>query len=104
MKINLEDVILNLDDEPIKDNGLALTTGRVAVQALASGHPQDGPQVKASKFELALKLHGQKSADLTVEEIKLMKDAVGTGFFTPVVYGRFCALVEQNDSVKKKGK
>src|SRR5262245_60261142 len=108
---DLTTVILNQLGKPYEsalDPKNSLTLGEVCANALAMPLPNDadGPK-KYRKGELSVRLseHMLNGADkpftMTVEEASLIKDAVGQGFTSVVVY-RVHGLLEQPRIEAKK--
>lgn len=93
MNIKLTELITDLDGSPAGDG---LTLGAAIEQALlipAKGDDQLTGAAKVKLFMLASRLHGKESADLTAEDVVLVKERVGR-LFTPIVVGRVWAAID----------
>lgn len=90
--------IRGLDGKPIpasETDKTPVTLGSIAEVALISpgGLETLTPDEKSRRFFLALKIHEGKGDRLTVEELALVKKAIGA-VYGPLVYGRAVELID----------
>ena len=98
MKIDLTQPIFDLEGSPIPkpDGSLPATLGFLAVTALQVQFDDEhkmSAEDKLSRFKIALRLSGQSSADLSVEEVAMIKSVIGKAFGI-VIVGRAFALLD----------
>ena len=101
MKLDLDAVIKDIDEKPIKkdkDEKTELTLKDVCINSLLAmletDKGSDGTK-KVSLFSLAMKLQGG-DGDVTVEEMATIKERIGKMYMT-VIVGRAYALIEGTD-------
>ena len=101
MKLELDAVIKNIDETPIKvdtDKEKILTLKDVCINSLLAMFDEekhDDGTKKVSRFTLAMKLQGG-DGDVTVEEMATIKERIGKMYMT-VIVGRAYALIEGSD-------
>ena len=80
-----------------------ITLGSLCVNAMLSNDPKEViiGTVKANRWNLAMKIHGQVDVELTAEEVTLIKDLIGKTHSTLVV-GRVYDFLEAPTSAKKE--
>jgi len=97
MLLNTTKVLVNIAGEPLKEsvNGVAVdvTLRMVVVNALLSPMEKDTGMQKMEKEELARKVYQNDSVDLTIEQVKLIKDRIGE-MYAPIVVGQVWRLLE----------
>jgi len=90
-------VLVTLAGEPLKEsvNGEAkdVTLRMVVVNALLSPVEKDTGMKKMEKEELARMVYQNDSVDLTIEQVKLIKDRIGE-MYAPIVVGQVWRLLE----------
>lgn len=109
--IDFTQPVLDLDGKPMlrpevndpkKTTPITLTD--IAVQALLSVTESDKNMTGAQKFdlaELAHKIYKNKTAALTIDERKLLKDRIGL-VETPLVVGAVWPMLDENADKKEK--
>jgi hypothetical protein len=102
MKIQLSTVLNTLEGEPFRiDENELMTLGKLVIRSLLmpfEGDRADG-QAKAKRFEMAIELHGQQEADLSNDDIKMLKDLLGHMWAT-VVVGQAHRLLDGKEQAK----
>ena len=97
MLLSTTKVLVNIAGEPLKDsvNGVAVdvTVKTVIVNALLNPMEKDTGMQKLEKEELARKVYQNDSVDLTIEQVKLIKDRIGE-MYAPIVVGQVWRLLE----------
>jgi len=92
--LNLNQVLVDLDQQPFADGATYKTVILSSLLATLPGDEKAGAKEKVSLFQLSMKVHDQADdCDLTSEEITLIKDRVGRAF-APLVVGRVFALID----------
>ena len=90
-------VLVTLAGEPLKESvdGEAkdVTVKTVIVNALLNPMEKDTGMQKMEKEELARKVYQNDSVDLTIEQVKLIKDRIGE-MYAPIVVGQVWRLLE----------
>ena len=97
MQINAKQIMTNLDNEPIEEQGEAMTLGAVMETALLMARDSaDGPE-KAKRFKLALNIHSVTEeyphVELSPEDVVLIRKVIGE-VFSPMIVGRAYAMLE----------
>jgi len=110
MKINLLSKILNLKGEPIltKEDGkeVDLILKYVCTEALMNdipkgqNQPLESGREKMKRYKIAQKIEDNDEVDLTVEEVKIIKDQVGQLYGTKVA----CPAIILLDPAEEDGK
>lgn len=92
--IDFTSILLDFDDQPIKDGDAIVTLGKVARNALIATYPDERGEgdEKLKRFLLAAKCSGP-GVTLTAEETALAKKLVGKAY-GPLVVGRAWALLD----------
>lgn len=95
MQINFDRVLVNLDNEQLLDEQRKpLTLGRACAAALVG---QQSGDTSLADHVLRFKL-GQKvltgNAELTIEEVALLKERVSKQFTAPIVVGQIAVILE----------
>jgi hypothetical protein len=89
MLIDLNQVLLDMNDEPIKDGDKNATLRKVAIEALVASYQDESTlsgEEKLKRFELAMKVKNTPTPiDLTVEEVGTIKKLIGKAFGVLVV-------------------
>ena len=91
MKISLNTKIKTLNDEVIKDEkDKPLTFAKIFINALMGGYEDEknlNGNDKFIRYQLAQKINRQKdkTAELTLEEARLLKEVVGKGYGALIV-------------------
>lgn len=95
MKIDFNQFILNLKDEPIKDGGEDLTLGTVCTAALLNADFRESDaKEKFSRGSLALKISDTEGPiNLKAEEITLLKELVGK-VWNPLIIARAFPMLD----------
>ena len=79
MKVNLSQVFVTLDGTPYKENGKEVTLGTMACTALQTPF-EDEPKLsgddKCHRGKLAMWLHGEASANISIEDVALIKKLI----------------------------
>lgn len=81
MKIDFSAAITDLDGKPIAD----LVLSRMATDALLMPFPDErdlSGEEKITRFKLAQRIHGKEDADLSVEEVALLKRLIAKAYAT----------------------
>jgi len=99
MRVDLNASLVDLEGVPITiaNNSQAIATLRFACEiALKDDLPGERSDGKAryARYELLQKIHGAGEADLTAEEISLLKSRTGQRFTNAVIVGRCWDLLE----------
>lgn len=108
MKIKLNHILVNLEGEELveqvktkeKDENnrpitkdVKITLGKICANALMNPVKEDSGEKKAQKGKLAMRLYGLDEADLSIEELALVKDLIGQ-FYGPLVVTQCWTLLE----------
>jgi len=97
MLLDTTKVLVNIAGESLKEsvNGVAVDVilRTVVVNALLSPVEKDTGMKKMEKEELARKIYQNDSVDLTIEQVKLIKDRIGE-MYAPIVVGQCWRLLE----------
>lgn len=97
MVFDVTKVLVSMSGEPLKEsvNGVAvdITLRTVIVNALLSPVEKDSGMKKMEKEELARKIYQNDSVDLTIEDVKLIKDCIGE-LYAPIVVGQCWRFLE----------
>lgn len=108
MKFDLKKVITDLDGKPhkfLKDektkDTMELTIGKILVEAaqMPFKDGSDGEE-KISRWKLALRLHKQDEAELSLEEINTLLPLVKKRYPMPIIYDQ---VVDHLESAKTEG-
>ena len=95
MKIDTSYAFRDLDDKEIKLAGKSQTFSVVACNALLS--LPDNSNVpgndKITRYNLAMKIHNNNPVDLTLDELKLLKDLIGQ-LYLPLIVGQAWEILE----------
>lgn len=84
MKIDLSQVFKNFDGSPFIENDKKITLGAVACNALQLPYDDESNitgDEKAKRGALAMRIYGEESAEIEVEDVALIKkliDKMGT--------------------------
>jgi hypothetical protein len=97
MKFDPKTPILDLDDKPVMSDGekpQPVTIGSIARQILISTLPDEKatPRQKEDRFLLAVKIK-DKPIELSVDEVKTLKDLIGLAY-GPLIVGRANAILD----------
>lgn len=109
MKVRLNHVLVDLEgaelveevktkdvnpqtEKPITKK-IKITLGKICANALMNPVKEDSGEKKAQKGGLAMRLYGLDEADLSIEELALVKDLIGQ-FFGPLVVTQCWELLE----------
>ncbi len=97
MRVQLQEIIHDLSGKPLtdpQDSGSPLTIGRACIGALLGASPRENPDgtEKFRRWQLAQKMSGQASVDLSIEEVALVKKLVGEAWTATVVGPVWIAL------------
>lgn len=96
MNVQLDQILNDLDNKPLKDGpeGLPLTLKKVCVGALLAASPRENPEgsEKYRRWELGHRLSPVNSLELTAEEISTLKKLIGEAWTTAVVGPAWLAL------------
>ena len=89
--------------EVLKDGKDDCTLGLVCCNGLlvATDKTQTKADKKIKRFELAMRLVNQDSADVTAEDIVLLKDRINTAYAQPLIVGQAFKMLDACGSVKK---
>ena len=97
MLLDTTKVLVNIAGESLKEsvNDVAVDVilRMVVVNALLSPVEKDTGMKKMEKEELARKIYQNDSVDLTIEQVKLIKDRIGE-MYAPIVVGQCWRLLE----------
>ena len=99
MKINFEQVLVDLKGENIKDGrdgqGEILKLKTVCVNSLLSDFQDERStgEEKVERYELAKKIHAGGEIDLKTEKIAMLKQRVGK-LYLPIVVGQVYEMLE----------
>lgn len=96
MKVKLNQPILNFEGEPIKQGDKELTYGVIFRNILGAPTKKDNGDNKLKKFDLGLKCVDDE-VDLNLDERKLLKDLADEAGVSPLLYGRICQLLEDEE-------
>ncbi len=104
MKVNFSEFMKDLAGEVISSNKAELTLRDVSESALL-GTYQDESQLsgeeKAKRWILAMRIHADpKNADLTIEEVALVKKLIGKAY-APLIVGQTWQVLENSSKAKK---
>ena len=108
MKVDFEYIFKDLEGEVVLDRQLdanghikegsekPLTLRRVATQALISANDAGKitGDVKAKRYDLAMRLIKGGVQDITVEEASMLKELIGNNY-APLVVGQAYKIIEQ---------
>lgn len=99
MKINFNQKLKTLEGKPLEDSlsNKVLTLKDVCVDALLAKHGDENPTAiqKIERYQLANSIHSGKKKELTVEEVVLVKELVGSAF-NVIVVGQALEMLESN--------
>ena len=97
MVLDVTKVLVNIAGESLKEsvNDVAVDVilRTVVVNALLSPVEKDTGMKKMEREELARKIYQNDSVDLTIEQVKLIKDRIGE-MYAPIVVGQCWRLLE----------
>ena len=97
MVLDVTKILVNIAGESLKEsvNDVAVDVilRTVVVNALLSPVEKDTGMKKMEKEELARKIYQNDSVDLTIEQVKLIKDRIGE-MYAPIVVGQCWRLLE----------
>jgi hypothetical protein len=89
--------LAGIDGKPIvpEKDAPPLTLGDVAASALTATFKDENPsgQDKVKRWALALRVHNAKDAELTVDDVKTIKDMIGKAY-GPVIVGPSWAILD----------
>lgn len=96
MKINVTEVIKDLEGKPFKDGDKELTLRSVFSTALSNPGKDEAltSEVKTRCYALATKIWQGKEIDLTLDERSFIKERADKVFISPIIYGRLCDALE----------
>ncbi len=95
MKINTNVDILSFDGKPITDADKKPIKARDIISNAINTEDQEHrltAEVKNKAFQIGLKIWKNDEADLTVDQMALIKERVGF-YYSPLIYGRICELL-----------
>lgn len=106
MEIDVTQVLMDFDDNPIRVGGRCATCGQATdvedvtlrqVCLTALNHPANNRQVgfeaQVKRYELAELIHREDTPDLCASDIAELKELIA-GVFTPLVTGRAGGMLE----------
>ena len=97
MLLDTTKVLVNIagesSKESVNDVAVDVILRTVVVNALLSPVEKDTGMKKMEKEELARKIYQNDSVDLTIEQVKLIKDRIGE-MYAPIVVGQCWRLLE----------
>ena len=97
MLLDTTKVLVNIAGESLKETvnsvEMDVILRTVVVNALLSPVEKDTGMKKMEKEELARKIYQNDSVDLTIEQVKLIKDRIGE-MYAPIVVGQCWRLLE----------
>ena len=92
-----------LSGDVLKDAGAEVTLGLVCCNGLLVA--PDKAEVKADKkvkrFELAMRLVNRDSADVTAEDIVLLKERINIAYSQPLIVGQVFQMLDACGNVKR---
>lgn len=99
MKIAISKMLKGLDGKPLVNQGEELSLGGVMGSALLMVYTDEtiGGDVKFKRHQIAQRLYGKKSVELTIEDIALIKELIGKAY-GPAVVGPAYILLEGADN------
>lgn len=99
MKINFSAPIRDIRGEPIIEADKPVTLGSVSCQALLATY-QDEKEIsgkeKVERFTLAALCSNETEADVSVEDVALLKKLIGKAY-GPLVVGRAYEIIEPKE-------
>lgn len=107
MRRNMEQVILDLNNEPVMDplTKKALTLTTASLNALLATYDDERGltgKEKADRMQLALKINKRPSeVDLTAEQMTKLKELIGKAY-GPLVVGRAYEMLEMEPRAVEK--
>ncbi|KKN29313.1 hypothetical protein LCGC14_0845230 [marine sediment metagenome] len=104
MKIDISKLLKGLDGKPLVNQEEELTLGNVMGTALLMVYTDEqiGGDVKYKRHQIAQRLYGQKTIELSIEEIALIKDLIGKAYGPTVVGPAFDMLEGSGKSESTK--
>ena len=96
MKINFAAPIKDIKGEPIVENEKPVTLGSVSCQALLATYPDEqnlSGKEKVERFTLAACCSNESEADISVEDVALLKKLIGKAY-GPLVVGRAYEIID----------
>jgi len=98
MKINVDQVLKNLDGSNLKDsvNGEVVDAilQTALINAILAPSKDDNGVTKIQKYELARKIYKGGEVELTSEEITVCKKAVEATYPSPLIVGQVVEMLE----------
>jgi len=87
--------LVGLDGKPLRTEEGPMSLGDVAANALLSPHKDENPSgaEKVKRWSLAMRVHAAKDAELTADDIKLIKDLVAQAY-APLIVGQAWAILD----------
>lgn len=97
MKINFNQVLVNLKGEPLKQSeDEDATLGSVAVEALLAKKDATGKD-KANRYDLAMRIHNsEEPLDFKIKEMALIQKLIGD-VWPPLVVGQAWKMLEKEE-------
>lgn len=97
MRINTNVVLKNYEGKEIVEYEKPVTLRDVFSTALNSTLPDEKltADQKVKIYQITTKLYENDEADLTVDQLALIKEQVGK-VYNPLVYGRVCEFLDGN--------
>ena len=98
MLVKVDGVLRTLSGDTIMDddgkgNAVEATVRMALVNAILAPVQKETGMEKVTKYELAKKIHGQDEVELSVDDIKLIKDRVGE-IYAPLIVGQLYERLE----------
>lgn len=96
MKINFGMPITDIKGEAIVENEKAVTLGSVSCQALLASYSDEqnlSGKEKVERFTLAALCSTETEADVSIEDVALLKKLIGKAY-GPLVVGRAYEIIE----------
>ena len=100
MKINFDQELKTLDDQPIISESKGVTLKSAAVNALLAIYPDEqnlSGEEKAKRYVLATRIYANSGdkPDLSLEDIVLIKKLIGKAY-GPLIVGQSFQILEGN--------
>ena len=110
MKLDLTTELTSVTDgKVLKDGGEDVTLGLVCCNALLVADKADAKaEDKVKKFNMAVQLSGKDSAEVTAEDVVLLKSCINVAYQQPLIVGQAFNLLdacgsEKDDNVPDPG-
>lgn len=102
MQVDFSTVLVDFNNQPLKNENADLTLRSVCIEALMAIFKDEenlSGEDKLKRYDLGMIIHSANGAvDLRVEDVALLKKLVGKGY-APIIVGQVWNLLDKKETV-----